>query len=69
MENLKHSIKTIIKFIRLNFILKYKTKYFKGELLNYIELKPKNFRYPYMSFENIRDMVKYIDNFSMVDVL
>lgn len=67
---LKHDLQTIIKFLKLNFKITYKTCYKKGNFIhNIIELQPLNFRYPYLTFVSLNNMVRYIENFSMAEVM
>lgn len=68
-KNFKHSFKDLNKFLKNNFYIIYKTHYNKyGNFVNnIIELKPKNFRYKYMSFCSMNNMYRHIDNFSIVE--
>lgn len=68
-KDFKHSFKNLNRFLKSNYWIIYKTYYDKmGNFVNnIIELKPKNFRYEYLTFTTLNNMYRYIDNFSIVE--
>lgn len=68
-KDFKHSFKNLNRFLKSNYWIIYKTYYDKmGNFVNnIIELKPKNFRYEYLTFTTLNNMYRYIDNFAIVE--
>ena len=68
-KDFKHKLPVLIKFLKNNYWIKYETYQNKqGKFVNNtITLQPKNFRYEYLKFTTMNNMLRYIDNFSIVE--
>ena len=68
-KDFKHKISILIKFLKCNYWVKYSAYYDKhgAWVHNVITLKPKNFRYEYLTFTTLNNMMRYIDNFAIVE--